>query len=44
MPDLARQWVERNEERGYPAQALLNNYMNAMRERGHEPERAWDQE
>lgn len=44
MPDLARQWVQRNSDRGYPAQELLNNYMDAMRERGHEPERAWDQE
>lgn len=44
IPNLARQWVQRNSDRGYPAQELLNNYMDAMRDRGHEPERAWDQE
>ncbi|SNY98293.1 C4-dicarboxylate TRAP transporter substrate-binding protein [Halomonas sp. hl-4] len=44
MPDLANQWIERNEERGLPARELLETYMDAMRERGHEPERAWDQE
>lgn len=44
MPDLANQWVERNENRGLPARQLLETYMDAMRERGHEPERAWDQE
>ncbi|MFC3851702.1 C4-dicarboxylate TRAP transporter substrate-binding protein [Salinispirillum marinum] len=43
MPNLADQWVERNEERGEPAGELLSVYMNAMRERGFEPERAWDQ-
>ncbi|WP_108127354.1 C4-dicarboxylate TRAP transporter substrate-binding protein [Saccharospirillum mangrovi] len=42
MPDLADQWVERNEARGLPAKELLSTYMNAMRERGFEPERAWD--
>lgn len=44
LPDLANQWVERNEERGLPASDLLSTYMDAMRERGHEPERAWDRE
>lgn len=44
MPDLANQWVERNEARGLPAAELLSTYMNAMRERGFEPARAWDQE
>lgn len=44
MPDLARQWVQRNADRGYPAQDLLNAYMNEFRERGHEPERAWDED
>lgn len=44
MPDLANQWVERNEDRGLPAARLLSTYMDAMRERGHEPERAWDQD
>ena len=42
MPDLADQWVERNEERGLPAEELLSTYMDAMRERGFEPARAWD--
>lgn len=44
MPDLANEWVERNEDRGLPAARLLSTYMDAMRERGHEPERAWDKE
>jgi TRAP-type C4-dicarboxylate transport system substrate-binding protein len=42
MPGLAQQWVERNEGRGLPARELLSTYMDAMRERGHEPELAWD--
>lgn len=42
MPNLAAQWVERNEGRGEPAGQLLSVYMDAMRARGFEPERAWD--
>ncbi|MCH8529572.1 MAG: C4-dicarboxylate TRAP transporter substrate-binding protein [Saccharospirillum sp.] len=43
MPDLAQQWVRNNEGRGLPAAELLQTYMDTIRSRGVEPERAWDQ-
>lgn len=42
MPNLAQEWVKNNEDRGLPARRILNTYMDAMRERGFEPERPWD--
>ena len=41
-PDLAGEWVRNNTARGAPAQALLTQYMAAMRARGAQPERQWD--
>ena len=43
MPDLAQQWVDNNEARNLPASDILQAYMNAIRERGVQPERAWDE-
>lgn len=42
MPNLAQEWIKNNEARGLPAKRILATYMNAMRERGFEPERPWD--
>jgi TRAP-type transport system periplasmic protein len=41
-PDLAGEWVRNNAARGQPAQALLTQYLAAMRARGATPERNWD--
>jgi TRAP-type transport system periplasmic protein len=43
LPDLAGEWAAAGEERGLPARAFLEAYMNGLRERGEEPARAWDQ-
>ncbi|MCH4562198.1 C4-dicarboxylate TRAP transporter substrate-binding protein [Halomonas sp. EGI 63088] len=44
LPNLAKEWVEDNRAKGLPAGEVLQAYMDAMRKRGIEPMRAWDQE
>ena len=44
LPNLAGRWVEATEARGVPAGAVLEIWMDAVRRRGAEPLRAWDQE
>ena len=43
LPDLAADWVAANEERGLPARKIMKAYMDAMRARGVEPLRNWDE-
>ena len=42
MPDIAGQWARATERRGYPAGAVLQAYMDAVRARGGHPLRDWD--
>jgi TRAP-type C4-dicarboxylate transport system substrate-binding protein len=42
MPNIAKDWVERNEARGLPARKVLEIYMNKLRERNVEIARDWD--
>lgn len=42
MPNIAGQWAEATEKRGYPAKEVLRVYMDAVRERGGTPLRDWD--
>ncbi len=44
MPNIAAQWVQENEAKGLPARDVLGAYMDAMRKRGVQPLRNWDQE
>ncbi|RMH85053.1 hypothetical protein EA796_10915 [Pseudomonas sp. AOB-7] len=44
MPNIAAEWVRDNEAKGLPAREVLSAYMNAMRQRGAQPLRNWDQE
>ncbi len=44
LPNLAGRWVEATEDRGVPAGEVLQIWMDAVRRRGAEPLRAWDQE
>lgn len=44
MPNLAKQWVARNEERGQPAKKVLAAYMNKLRSNGATLLREWDKE
>ncbi|GAA6206810.1 hypothetical protein NBRC116601_01030 [Cognatishimia sp. WU-CL00825] len=41
LPDLAGDWVARNEEAGLPAGEVLNAFLDAARSRGFEPLRDW---
>lgn len=41
LPDLAGDWVARNEEAGLPASDVLNAFLDAARSRGFEPLRDW---
>ena len=43
LPDLATQWVERNEARGLPAREVLVRLMDGLRAEGVTPMRAWDE-
>mgnify|MGYP001827295291 FL=1 len=43
LPDLAGDWVKRNEDAGLPASEVLKAYLDAGRSRGQEPLRNWDQ-
>lgn len=44
VPNLAGEWVRRNEERGLPAKQVLLAYMEGQRKRGDTPLRDWDKE
>jgi TRAP-type C4-dicarboxylate transport system substrate-binding protein len=44
MPDLARDWVKRNEAKGLPARQVLSAFMEGIREAGGKPARDWDKE
>jgi TRAP-type C4-dicarboxylate transport system substrate-binding protein len=44
LPNLAGRWVEATEARGVPAGEVLQIWMDAVRRRGAEPLRVWDQE
>ncbi|MBN1237020.1 MAG: C4-dicarboxylate TRAP transporter substrate-binding protein [Gammaproteobacteria bacterium] len=44
MPNIAGRWAEASERRGYPAKKVLQAYMDAVRARGGEPLRNWDEE
>jgi TRAP-type C4-dicarboxylate transport system substrate-binding protein len=43
LPDIAGRWVASAEQRGHPAGEVLRVYMAAIRERGGQPLRDWDQ-
>jgi TRAP-type C4-dicarboxylate transport system substrate-binding protein len=43
LPDLATQWVERNEARGLPAREMLVRLMDGLRAEGVTPMHAWDE-
>jgi TRAP-type C4-dicarboxylate transport system substrate-binding protein len=42
MPNIAREWVKRNEERGLPAGQVLKTYLAKVRAAGQKPLRDWD--
>lgn len=44
MPNIAKDWVKRNEERGVPAKAVLETYMSKLRAAKVELVRDWDKE
>lgn len=43
LPDIAGQWVRSAESRGHPAGETLRAYLAALRARGGEPLRNWDE-
>lgn len=44
LPNLAGEWAAPLEAKGIPAKQFLKDYMEALRARGEQPIRAWDQE
>ena len=44
MPNIAKEWVKRNEERGVPAKKVLETYMAKLRAAKVELVRNWDKE
>ena len=42
LPDLAGDWVARNEAKGLPAKKVLAAFMDGVRKRGGKPARNWD--
>jgi len=44
LPNIARQWVERTEGEGLPADKVLETYMDKLRAAGVELPRQWDKE
>lgn len=44
MPNIAKDWVQRNEERGIPAKKILDAYMSKLRDANVELVRDWDKE
>jgi TRAP-type C4-dicarboxylate transport system substrate-binding protein len=43
LPNLAQEWVQALEARGVPAQAILTDYMQAMRDADQPVARQWDE-
>jgi TRAP-type C4-dicarboxylate transport system substrate-binding protein len=43
MPNIAKNWVDRNEKRGLAAKKVLSTYLDLLRARGVTPARDWDQ-
>ncbi|MGS4944712.1 C4-dicarboxylate TRAP transporter substrate-binding protein [Meridianimarinicoccus sp. RP-17] len=43
LPNLAQEWAEALEARGVPAQAILDDYMQAMRDADQPIARQWDE-
>ncbi|UWQ35447.1 C4-dicarboxylate TRAP transporter substrate-binding protein (plasmid) [Leisingera sp. M527] len=44
MPNIAKEWAEQAESQGYPGNEVLTAFMDAIRAKGIEPVRNWDQE
>jgi len=44
LPSLGAEWAAPLEERGLPARAFLQQYMDLLRQRGETPARDWDKE
>jgi hypothetical protein len=44
MPNIAKNWVERNEARGMPAKKVLAAYMQKLRDNKVQLVRDWDKE
>ena len=44
MPNIAQDWVKRNEERKLPARLVLTTYLDKLRATGQPPLRNWDRE
>ena len=42
LPNLAGDWVKRNEAKGLPAKTVLSAFMDGVRKRGGKPARDWD--
>jgi len=42
LPNIAGQWADATEKRGYPARTVLKVYMDTIRARGGTPLRDWD--
>ncbi|MFN3494855.1 MAG: hypothetical protein ACK40L_10130, partial [Hydrogenophaga sp.] len=42
LPPLSQEWVKNNSARGVQAQALLSQYIAAVKARGAQPERDWE--
>jgi hypothetical protein len=42
MPNIARDWVRRNEERGLPAGTVLKTYTSKLRAAGQTALRDWE--
>ncbi len=43
LPNIAQRWAEATEARGIPAREAVRAYMRAIRDRGAEPMRDWDE-
>ena len=44
MPNIALDWVRKNEARGHPARAVLTNYMAQMRKHNLPILRDWEKQ
>lgn len=44
LPNLAGEWADSLEKQGVPAIEFVKQYMSALRAKGVEPSRAWDEE
>ncbi|HEY5899627.1 MAG TPA: hypothetical protein VIV54_18830, partial [Burkholderiales bacterium] len=42
MPNIAQDWVKRNEQRGLPAGQVLKTYLAKVRAAGQQPLRDWE--